>query len=227
MRYVLSVAFKLFTIRLVIAVGLTFINQLSSGLTTIDWPQLFMLLASAIVLLAIVNNLPETVAGIINGSHTGSGVGLAAAAGAAAGAVAGTASAAAKTALGGYRTGSTVSNAVKIASLNGAKGFGGKTAGAAGELWGAWKAARQQEGAAGGLGSTFRRMRTDTRDMHDARKAMTDPNYQQNPYRTGNRNPYNYNPNPGGAPSSSRASGSGGESSEGDGSGQSTPGNPT
>ena len=35
----------------------------------------------------------------------------------------------------------------------------------------------------GGIGSTLRRMRTNTNDMYHAQKSMKDPDYQANPYR--------------------------------------------
>jgi type IV secretion system protein TrbL len=211
MRYAVSVAFKLFTIRLVMAVGLTFINNLGV-FNEVDLQGMFMILAAAIVLLVLVNSLPETVAGIINGSHVGSGVGLGSAAGTAAAMVGGTMVAGAAAALGGARMASTVSKAQKIASLQGHGGIGGT----AGQLWNSFKAARQQDGAAGGVGSTLRRMRTDIKDMHEASQAMNDANYRMNPYRAEGKNPYTDRP------------GSGNNSGAfGDGSGQTTPGNPT
>ncbi|HBT96960.1 MAG TPA: hypothetical protein DEB25_04660, partial [Desulfobulbaceae bacterium] len=77
----------------------------------------------------------------------------------------------------------TVSRAAKIASM---EGHGG-VSGTAGQLWNSFRAARQADGAAGGVGDTARRMRTNVNDMYHAQKSMKDPEYQANPYRS---NPY-------------------------------------
>jgi type IV secretion system protein TrbL len=182
MRYAVSVAFKLFVIRLVMGVGLTFINGLGV-FNQIDLQQMFMILATAVVLLVLVNTLPETVAGIINGSHVGGGAGVGSvmrtAGAVATGAIAG----AAATAYGMGQTAQTVSRARKIASMEGNGGIKG----AAGHLWDSFRAARQQDGHLGGMGSTFRRMHANVNDMYHAQMAMKDPNYQANPYT---KNPY-------------------------------------
>ena len=208
MRYAVSVAFKLFVMRLLIGVGLLFVKNLSD-IAQVTYADLAILLSTAVVLLVLVNTLPETVAGIINGSHIGAGVGLGSAAKgvAVAGAVA--AGAVAAGAVGAARTASTVSKAHKIASL---EGYGSATNGAgqsagmlarvgerltgtAHHLGQAYQAARQQDGAAGGIGDTLRRMRTNVKDMHEAQQVMSDPNRAVNPYRN---NPFLSGQNQGG-----------------------------
>jgi len=182
MRYAVSVAFKLFVMQLLVAVGISFVTNLS-GIDKVTYQDLSILLATAVVLLVLVNTLPETVAGIINGSHVGSGVGIGAAArgiaGVATGAVAGVAAAA----VGIGQAGLTMSRAQKIASMEGDGGI----AGTASHLWNSFRAARMQDGHLGGIGSTLRRMHANTNDMYHAQQAMKNPDYQANPYAS---NPY-------------------------------------
>lgn len=148
MRYTLSVAFKLFTMQLVMGVGISFIREMKVGVST-EWTDLFVLLACAAILLAIVNSIPETVAGIINGSHTGSGVGFKATFGAAVGAAVGGAVGAAT---GSKNVLGTVSDAVKKASLEGHEGLGNVAKAAAGNLKDAYGSARQSKNAMGSVG---------------------------------------------------------------------------
>jgi type IV secretion system protein TrbL len=183
MRYAVSVAFKLFVIRLVMGVGLKLINDLGV-FNQIDLQGMFMILAAAVVLLVLVGSLPETVAGIINGSHVGGGVGLGSVARTAGAVATGAFAGAAAAATGMGQAGLTVSRAQKIASMEGSGGIGGT----ASQLWNSFKAARQQDSQMGGLGSTLRRMHADTNDMYHARQAMNNPDYQANPYTV--KNPY-------------------------------------
>jgi type IV secretion system protein TrbL len=181
MRYAVSVVFKLFAMQLIMGVGIDFINKFAST-TNLEYTDIFVMLAIAVVLLVLVNTLPETVAGIISGSHTGSGVGLGSAAkGVAMGGVAG-AAAVAGGAIGAAKAYNTVSRAVKLASMDGHQGVGGIAKGAAGHLKNSFHAARQ-EGATSAGGSTLARMHSNVKDMHQAQKAMTDPNHQANRYR--------------------------------------------
>lgn len=74
MRYVLSVAIKLFVLQLIVNIGLTILSMWSIraaiGYTgDVDFGKLFMLIAQAIILLCLAKSLPETVGGIISGSH--------------------------------------------------------------------------------------------------------------------------------------------------------------
>ncbi len=75
LKYIVSVAFKLMVMQLVIGIGYTYISKLpsqSSG-STADLSTGLTAVGVAVVLLALVRSLPDTVAGIINGSHIGSG----------------------------------------------------------------------------------------------------------------------------------------------------------
>ena len=189
MRYAVSVAFKLFTIRLLLGVGLAFINGLGV-FNKIDIPGMFMILASAVVLLVLINTLPETVAGIINGSHVGGGVGLKAAASTIYSAGAAAATVGAKTVGGVANAAATVSRAAKIANLQGHGGFGG----AGSQLWKSYQEARQDEKRAGTGPSAIgkmRRMDASIKDMYTATRAANDPNYSGNEY---SRNRFSGNP---------------------------------
>lgn len=198
MRYAVSVGFKLLVMQLLVGIGISFIKDLT--LIDVTFQNLFMLLACAVVLLVLIHQIPETVAGIINGSHMDSGIGLAAAVGSvgrsmaasfvAATAAVGLAGAAGKAVAG-------VSRAAKIASLQGEGGVGGT----AGQLWKSYQEARQDEQRAGMRPSAMgelRRMGASIKDMHSAEQARHDPGYRSNEYSS-NRysgNPYYYSAQP-------------------------------
>jgi len=169
MRYALSVAFKLFVMQLVMGVGLSFITDLGMTGST-DFFDLFMLIACAVILLVIMNTIPEIVAGIINGSHVGTGAGMRAAVTGAMAAAGGALGAVAGTVAGGSRGAGTVSDAVKIASLEGHSGTG-KLGAALGNLWQGHQAARQSKNA---MGSTGQRMSSHMQDRKAAAKAEAD-----------------------------------------------------
>lgn len=176
MRYAVSVAFKLFVIRLLMGVGMELINELST-FEKVTFENLFPILISAIVFLVLIRALPETVAGIINGSHTGSGVGLGSAVRGIATVAAGTASAGVGAVAGAASVAQTVSRAQKIASINGHGGGG-----TFGNLANAFSAARQQTGGQGGLKATLGQMNRNISDMYHTQRAMKDPNFEPNPY---------------------------------------------
>lgn len=194
MRYAVSVGFKILVMQLLIGIGISFIKDLT--MAEVTFQNLFMFLACAVVLLVLIHQIPETVAGIINGSHMGSGVGLAAAVGSvgrsmaasfvAATAAIGLAGSAGKAVAG-------VSRAAKIASLQGEGGMGGT----ASQLWKSYQEARQDEQRAGMRPSAMgelRRMGASIKDMHGAQQARHDPGYRGNEYSS-NRysgNPYYY-----------------------------------
>lgn len=67
LRYVLAVAFKLFVMQLVLGVGLAFIQDFDTS--TAELQDIFIVIGASIVLLALVKSIPDTCAGIINGSH--------------------------------------------------------------------------------------------------------------------------------------------------------------
>ena len=179
MRYVVSVGFKLLVMQLIISIGISFIQDLAR-LNDIDFYNLFVLLACAVVLLVLVQSLPETVAGIINGSHVGSGVGLAAAAGSVGRSMAASFVAATTAVAGTGKTVAGVSRAAKIASLQGDGGLGGT----ASQLWKSYQEARQDEQRAGMRPSAMgelRRMGASITDMHSATIAQNNPDYRSWP----------------------------------------------
>lgn len=127
-KYIVSVAFKLFVMQLVIGIGYDFMREAITP--TADFPTILVIIGVAIVLLGLVKKLPETVAGIIQGSHIGAAPGglmhgmqttgaLALAAGA-----------------GAYAGGVNSYLAYKAAKAGGASGVGETIKGTAGELWG-------------------------------------------------------------------------------------------
>jgi len=168
MRYALSVAFKLFVMQLVMGVGLSFINDFN--VVSSKWEDLFMLIGCGVVLLVLVGTIPEIVAGIINGSHVGAGVGMRAAVTGAMAAAGGALGAVVGSVVAPSRTLGTVSDAVKIASLEGHSGTG-KLGAALGNLWQGHQAARQSKNA---MGSTGQRISSHMKDRKAAAKAVTD-----------------------------------------------------
>ena len=79
MRYVLAVAFKLFVLQIIVNIGFAIISltdldaTVGSTLNSIKFVDLFFLIGKAIILLALAKTLPETCAGLINGSAMGGG----------------------------------------------------------------------------------------------------------------------------------------------------------
>ncbi len=71
MRYAFSVAFKLFVLQLVLGIGISFIQRFPTA-EEVTFEGLFLLIGASIVLLALVIQIPNTCAGIINGSHVSS-----------------------------------------------------------------------------------------------------------------------------------------------------------
>lgn len=132
-RYVFSVAFKLFTMQLILGIGYTFIDEIKVG--DADWATLFTVMGFSIVLLTLVKILPETVGGIISGSHAGSGGGLMKM-------VVTGAALAAGAAIGGAKGVQAVNNAKNVAQGEGAKGFAGVAKG----MGSAMMSARHQAG---------------------------------------------------------------------------------
>lgn len=116
LKYVVSVAFKLFVMQLVISVGIGFIEAFKVG-AGVEYQELFTILGATVVLVVLVNTLPETCSGILSGAHVGSGKGMGAltagAVGMGVGAVMGAAGAA-----------SATSSANKLADLQGKTGIG-------------------------------------------------------------------------------------------------------
>lgn len=136
-RYVLSVAFKLFVMQLVLTVGVQFIETFNTAAAELQ--DIFVIIGASVVLLALVKSLPDVVSGIIHGSHVNGGNLLGAAA-----AVGGTALAAGALALGGARNIQNVRDASKIAGAEGKTGMG-KLASIAGSMMGARKDAKTEQ----------------------------------------------------------------------------------
>ncbi len=72
--YVLSVAFKLFVMQLVIGIGFSFIENFK--FSNADMQDIALILGFSIVLLALSKKLPDMVAGIIHGTHNSADTGL-------------------------------------------------------------------------------------------------------------------------------------------------------
>jgi len=73
-KYVVSVAFKLMTMQLLIGIGFTFIEEVTRG--EADLSSCVVIVGVSIVLLSLVKTMPDTIGGIITGSHIGNGGGL-------------------------------------------------------------------------------------------------------------------------------------------------------
>ena len=80
MRYVLAVAIKLFVLQLIVNIGMALISLADIGtasgsgsISTIKFVDLFYIIGKGVILLALAKTLPETCAGIVNGSAIGGG----------------------------------------------------------------------------------------------------------------------------------------------------------
>ena len=133
-RYVLAVAFKLFVMQLVLGVGLAFIQDFDTS--TAELQDIFVIIGASVVLLALVKSLPDTCAGIINGSHVSGGGALTASAAAVGGAAMGAAAMAISGGRSAAVTTQNVRDAANIANMEGKSGFG-KGMHMARSLWGA------------------------------------------------------------------------------------------
>ncbi len=122
LRYVLSVGFKLFTLQLILGIGLSFANSFKDYSATFD--NCLVIIGFALVLLVVSQKVPEIVAGIVSGSHTGNGGGLGMASGMVAGAAIGSMAGVAGAVGGMGKTAANVGRAASIAKEGGAQGFG-------------------------------------------------------------------------------------------------------
>lgn len=157
MRYAFAVAFKLFVMQLLLALGMEFFNDFAAttSFTDINLAVLGFYLATVIILLRLVMTIPDQAAGLINGSHVGSGHGMFATA-----AAVGSATASAiKTTLGGAAKTSkgaeAVYNAVKAGNAQHFQTAGqlsGGFGGAARNMWDAYRASIQNRDDHGRLG---------------------------------------------------------------------------
>lgn len=143
MRYVLSVAFKLFVLQLVMGLGLQFIQGLTFENSNLE--DIFIAIAVSIILLALVKSIPDVCAGIINGAHVNSGAALGQAATATAAGAAAAVGGALGAAMGSGRGIDATRKAAQLASMDGATGFG-KARHMAGSLWQAHRQAKAESG---------------------------------------------------------------------------------
>jgi len=141
MRYVLAVAVKLFVLQLIVNIGLSLISlsdlATASGagsISTVKFVDLFYIIGKGVILLALAKTLPDTCAGIINGSAIGGGNPLASM-----GRTAGTMALGAVSAGAGYAAGaaSALNNAHTVAQGEGATGVVGTAGGMARAMWNA------------------------------------------------------------------------------------------
>ena len=134
LRYVLAVAFKLFVMQLVLGVGLAFIQDFDTS--TAELQDIFIVIGASIVLLALVKSIPDTCAGIINGSHVSGGAAITAATAAVGGAVAGAVGGSIAAGRSAAVTTQNVKDASNIAGMEGKSGMG-KGVSVARSMWGA------------------------------------------------------------------------------------------
>lgn len=143
MRYVLSVAFKLYVLQLIMGFGLQFIQDLSVSSGEIQ--DFFVAIAVSIILLALVKSIPDVCAGIINGSHVSSGAALGQAVTTTAAGAAAAVGGAVGAAMGSGRGIEATRKAAQMANMDGATGLG-KVGHMAGSLWQAHKQAKAEGG---------------------------------------------------------------------------------
>ena len=137
LKYILAVAFKLFVMQLVIGIGYSFMKEAISPKA--DLATICVIIGVAIVLYALVKQLPDTVAGIIQGSHVSSGQALTSTVMAMGAGMMGA----------GMAMGSGVANvgrAAQAAKAQGAEGVGGMVRGTASNLWKATREASHNKG---------------------------------------------------------------------------------
>ncbi|NDV26923.1 P-type conjugative transfer protein TrbL [Desulfovibrio sp. JC010] len=75
LRYALSVAVKLFVLQLLMGMSMSFIMKFSS-VNTKSFADIFIVICSSILILALVKSIPDIVSGIVNGSHVSTGSAL-------------------------------------------------------------------------------------------------------------------------------------------------------
>lgn len=149
LRYILAVGMKLFTMQLIIVTGYSFVTNLV--MQEPDVALALTILGCVIVLFALLNTLPGTVAGLVSGSSGGSGT---------IGGMGRTAlGAAAAAAAGSYAGARNVGLAMQTARAEGATGIGGTLAGTARTLWQASReSAQDRESRQNTVGSSLRTM---------------------------------------------------------------------
>lgn len=146
MRYVLSVAFKLFVMQLVMGLGLQFIQDMSLAEAKLE--DIIIIIGVSVVLFALVKSLPDAIAGVINGSNVSSGSALSQAGAALAGGAAAAVGGAIGGAAGTWGASQAVKKAAQTAGMSGASGLG-KANAFKNALWGAHMDARFDRRRAG------------------------------------------------------------------------------
>lgn len=132
MRYILSVAVKLFVLQLICNIGFSIITlatiqqATAGGVKVIQIQELFIIVGQAIILLALAKSLPDTCAGILSGSHIGGGNPLASMGRAAGGVAMGMATAGAGYAIGAAKGAAALKSSYKTAgAINEGQGKSG------------------------------------------------------------------------------------------------------
>ena len=132
LRYSLSVAVKLFVMQLLVSLGKSFIDEFN--LESPEYKELAVIIGLAIVLVALVNSIPDIVSGIINGSHVSTGSAITGAATAVATSTMAAMAAMKSAGVGGIQGASAVKGAYDYAKAAGASGPVGVAAHMAGTL---------------------------------------------------------------------------------------------
>ncbi|KHK00251.1 P-type conjugative transfer protein TrbL [Desulfovibrio sp. TomC] len=122
MRYVLSVAFKLFVMQLVLGLGLQFIQDMV--VSEANFEDIIIIIGVSVVLFALVKSLPDAIAGVISGSNVSGGSALSQAGAALAGGAVGAAATAIGMGAGSYGASQAVKKAAQTAGMSGASGVG-------------------------------------------------------------------------------------------------------
>ena len=113
------------------------LDLMNDGLqTTAELQDIFIVIGASIVLLALVKSIPDTCAGIINGSHVSGGAAITAATAAVGGAVAGAVGGSIAAGRSAAVTTQNVKDASNIAGMEGKSGMG-KGVSVARSMWGA------------------------------------------------------------------------------------------
>ncbi len=144
MRYVVAVAFKLFTMQLIIGVGFGFLAEIGTGFKA-EMSDVGILIGFSIVLLTISNTIPETVASLINNASGGSGAGIMSSVRTVSSVVTAAASLGAGAAKGGVGLAKGLSAAKGIAQAEGASGFAGVAKGMGKAMMDARKQGQQNQ----------------------------------------------------------------------------------
>lgn len=178
MRYALSVAFKLFVMQLVLGIGMAFVNSFRAT-SAVTFEELIVVIGCAVVLLVLIDKIPEVCAGIITGSHHGGGTGLGAAGSAVAAGVGGAVGGAVGGMASGGRGLSSIKAALDVAGPQGQGKTGwARGAQAAKNVYDSFSTARRQENA---YGSTGQRMNSILKDQRDVSRAQATPPQQPHP----------------------------------------------